>query len=438
MLKRLGILYVTLFLFVFIGSTSNVYGAPNITAPNGVLMDYATGKVLFDHNAHEVTYPASTTKVMTAILVLENLDLDEVITIEDDLYVDGSSMYLLKGESFTVYELLQALMIRSANDVAEVFAVRISGSVEEFAKLMNERAKELGALNTHFTNPHGLPDKNHVTTAYDLALIGRHAMSIDIFRDIASTVRLNFEPTEFTPETRYYRNTNRFLWGTGGGNQILYNGRYTNIKYDIIDGVKTGYTGDAQSCLITSANKDDHRLIAVVLGAQGLNVYGDSRVLIDFGYDNFQLVSLIEENQLKLESPIKNGTEDTIALYTESPLNVVLPSSFDPSKITEEVIVDESLKAPILSGDILGKVIYSIEGKLLGEVNLIAQDTIDTKPFFKKIILPRNLIVILIVLFLLWQGFVIYVRLKKRRKRVYFGGGYATTYKIGKSLLKKK
>ncbi|AOY76879.1 D-alanyl-D-alanine carboxypeptidase family protein [Clostridium formicaceticum] len=440
MSKKLNILFLMLLILIFSTAiTSAAYADLNITAPNAVLIDYTTGKVLFDHNAHEVAYPASTTKVMTAILVLENTNLNDVITIQEDTYVDGASAYLLKGESFTVEELLKTLLIRSANDVAEVLAYHVSGSIEAFAQLMNERAKELGALNTHFTNPHGLPDENHVTTAYDLAVIGKHAMSFDIFREIVSTVNFSLEATEFTPEARHYRNTNRFLWGTGGANRMLYNGAYTNIQYDLIDGIKTGYTRAAQQCLITSSIKNDHRFIAVVLGAQGVNIYSDSRSLVDYGYDHFQLVQLVEKNQLKIESPIENGTQDTIPLYTEETLYAVVPKALDLSFVHEEIIVNEDIAAPIAAGDILGRVVYSIEDEVLGEVDLIVEDDVEVKPLLRRITIPSNLIIALVVLFLLWQLIVITIRLKRRRgKRGFYSGKHASSYKFSRSLLNKR
>ena len=441
MSKKIKYFFLSLIVLTVLMSNLIVYATPNITAPHAVLMDYTTGEILLEHNAHQAAYPASTTKVMTALLVLENADLDDVVTIKEDLYIDGSSMYLLKGESFTVKELLQGLLIRSANDAAEVLAVHISGSIEEFVDLMNKRAKELGALNTHFNNPHGLPDDNHITTAYDLAVIAKHAMSFDLFRDIVATERLDFPPTEFTPESRYYRNTNRFLWGTGSANQILYNNAYTNIKYDIIDGIKTGYTGVAGQCLITSAVKDDQRLISVVLGAEGSNIYLDSRSLIDYGYDNYQLVEIIGKNKFLINSSIANAVEDSISLYTDEPINTVLKKDIDPSTIHRETIVEENIRAPISSGQVLGKVIYSIDDKVLGESNLIAMNSIDAKPFIQKMIMPSNIILPILIIFCLWQVFVIFKRLSKKRrvKSFYVGTNkFAYNYKLNKSLYKRK
>ncbi|AKL95121.1 D-alanyl-D-alanine carboxypeptidase DacF [Clostridium aceticum] len=439
MLKKLNMILLMTFTLLLFTTTSTVYAQPNITAPNAVLLDYTTGKVLFDHNAHEVTYPASTTKVMTAILVLENANLNDVITIQEDTYVDGASAYLLAGESFTVEELLKTLLIRSANDVAEVLAQHVSGSIEDFAQLMNERARELGALNTHFTNPHGLPDESHVTTAYDLAMIGKHAMSFEAFREAVSTVNFSLEPTAFTPETRYYRNTNRFLWGTGSANRMLYNGVYTNIQYDLIDGIKTGYTRAAQQCLITSSIKDGHRFIAVVLGAEGVNIYSDSRSLVDYGYENFQLIQLVEKDQLKIESPVENGAQDLIPLYTDETLYAVVPQTMELSHINEKVLLNEDIKAPIAIGDVLGKVLYTIEDEVLGEVDLIAEENVEVKPLIRRVAIPSNLLIALVVLFVLWQAIVITVRVKRKRgRRGFYSGRHASSYRFSKSLLNKR
>jgi len=413
------LLILTLVTFITTSVPNIAFAQDNvtITAPNGVLLDYETGEVLFDKNAHEKTYPASTTKVMTAVLVLENTNLDDVVTIDYDLRAGGASMYLLKGESFTIRELLNALLIRSANDVAEALAIHIAGSVEDFAKMMNERAKELGALNTSFTNPHGLPDTEHITTAYDLAMISKHAMSFDIFREIVNTTMLTFEPTEQTPETRYYRNTNKFLWGTGGANQILYNGKYINIKYDIIDGIKTGYTGAAGNCLITSGVKDNHRVISVVLGASGANVYSDSRTLIDYGHENFKLVSLTNNNSDDIKAPIQSGKTNIANLSISSDKLAVISVDTDLGDIKKSISINEDINAPITKGQVLGKLTYSLDNKVIGEVDLIAQDAIEKQFILIRLLKSSMFFTMFIISFILWQIFIAYLRVKKKRRR---------------------
>ena len=175
--------------------------------------------------------PASTTKIVTALLAIENLDLEKSITVPEDFQlVDGSSMYLLPGETFTVRELIQAVLIHSANDACVLLAMEISGSVDSFVQLMNQRAIELGATNTHFVNPHGLHDDNHYTTAYDMAIMAREAMKNDEFRKIVGQSSLILPETPKTPEKRIYNNTNRFLWSKS---EIIYKNQYIPIKYDI-------------------------------------------------------------------------------------------------------------------------------------------------------------------------------------------------------------
>lgn len=438
MTKRYNILLI-IFIILIACNASFVYASypsPEISAPNAILIDYTTGKVLYEKNAHKSAYPASTTKVMTAILVLENADLNEVITITEDLYVDGASMYLLKGESFSVGELLKVLLIRSANDVAEVLAKHVSGSIEAFANLMNKRARELGALNTNFTNPHGLPDENHLTTAYDLALIAKHGMSFDLFREIVSTSRLTIEATEFTPENRYYRNSNKFLWATGASNQIHYDGKYINIKYDIVDGIKTGYTSDAQHCLISSSYAGDHRLIAVVLGSQGPNLYSDSRRLIDYGYDNFQLIQLADKSSFKTTAILKNAVEENIFLYIDESLNTTLSKNFDINDLNEEIIIYEDIKAPISPGDVLGMLVYSVGDQVVATSDLISKDMIARKTLLQKVKIPSNIFLKILLVFLLWQILVIYLRVKKGRIRRKTSSQYASSYKFSKNLLK--
>ncbi len=439
--KHLFIVIIIALVAALIPTVVSAQHIPDIDAPNGILIDYETGKILFNKNAHIQAYPASTTKVMTAILTLENANLNDRVTIDYDLYVDGSSMFLLKGESFTVEELLKALLIKSANDCAEALAIHMTGSVEKFVEMMNKRAKELGALNTNFVNPHGLADPDHVTTAYDLAMIAKHAMTFDTFREIVSTTMLTLDATEQTPENRIYRNTNKFLWAKGGANTMVYNGQYTDFKYDIIDGIKTGYTGKAKCCLISTGAKNGYRVISVILGAENECVlYKDSRTLIDFGHDNFKLIQLSDKNYSQLSVDVKNGKNANVDLLAKIDKFVVLPINRDIDDIIEDVIINKNIQAPVSRGQTLGRITYFSGNESIGEVDLIAKNDVDKKSTLSKLshlfLHPPKPLVVLICMFLLWQIFVAYLRIKKKRRRRLAYARKTVTYTFDKNLFK--
>ncbi|QEK12047.1 D-alanyl-D-alanine carboxypeptidase [Crassaminicella thermophila] len=424
--------FVLILTIIFLLINSALYPAfaitlyPTITAPSGILIDADTGDVLFEKNAHMQMYPASTTKIMTAILTLENANLqDKVIIDKDTPFTDGSRIYVIEGEEFTVEQLLYALLIDSANDAAVALAKHISGSIEEFAKLMNKRAKEIGAKNTHFVNPNGLPNDKHVTTAYDLAIIARHAMTIPKFREIVKTVRYQIPPTNKQTETRYLKNSNRFLWGVGPRNKILYNGKSVDIKYNIIDGIKTGYTVLAQQCLVTSAKKDGHRLISVILKAKGKNIYLDSRTLIDYGFENFKFIKITDAGKKVKSIPIKNGTEKTIDLITQNNLYKTIPKNENLNSIDKIVKINKNISAPIQKGQLLGKVIFKSNEKNLGEVNLIAAKSIEQKKGITSIFYfddkKRSLLhyfLIIFLIYIIWRTIVTIIRLRKRKNKL--------------------
>ncbi|MBB6214862.1 D-alanyl-D-alanine carboxypeptidase (penicillin-binding protein 5/6) [Anaerosolibacter carboniphilus] len=397
---------------------------PDISAPSGILIDAETGDILYEKNAFEAMYPASTTKIMTAILTLENTKLQDIVTIDKETpFTDGTRIYVIEGETFTVEQLLYALLVESANDAAVALAKHISGSVEEFAKLMNKRAKELGAKNTHFVNPNGLPNSEHVTTAYDLAMIAKYAMTLPLFPDIVKTVNYQIPPTDKQPETRYLRSSNRFLWGVGGSNKINYKGQWINIKYDIIEGIKTGYTIQAQQCLVTSAKKDGHRLISVVLKAQGTNIYTDTRTLIDYGFDNFSFIKLTDGSRSVKNVPIEDGQEATLELITQKELYKALPKDEATPQINESIEISKELRAPIHQGDIVGTLVFSSNGTALGTVNLIAAKTIEeregiTTIFFSEKSPGKSILKYLMILLLLyigWRAYITWRRLKRKQ-----------------------
>ena len=243
MKKKLSYLIVCLITMITLINSSIVafadetYDNVDLMANYGVVIDYETGKVLGGKNIDSKVYPASTTKIWTAYLVVKNVkNLDEPVEITEPPGVDGSSMYLEVGEIFTVRELLQGLLIHSSNDAAVVLAKYVSGSTQDFAQLMNKEAKKAGALNTHFNNPHGLPDDNHYTTPYDMAMLARKAMSEKVIREIVSTKSISFKQqntaTSKINTSRYFTNTNLFLTSN---DKITYRKQSIPIKYDIVE-----------------------------------------------------------------------------------------------------------------------------------------------------------------------------------------------------------
>lgn len=244
-----------------------------------IVMEVNSNRVLFESNSKEKKYMASTTKILTAIIVIETCDLDEILTVtKKSVGVEGSSIYLEVGEKISVLDLLYGLMLRSGNDCAETLALHISGSIKDFAILMNEYAQKIGAKNSNFVNPHGLHDDNHYTTAYDLALISCYAMKNPIFRKIVSTKYVNIS---FSTQ-----NTQRLLKNK---NKLLFN-------LDGCTGIKTGFTKKAGRCLVSSCYRNGMEVVCVVLNCPPM--FEQSKYLINNAFNDYKMTKLIESDHI--------------------------------------------------------------------------------------------------------------------------------------------
>lgn len=417
MKKFLSILVSLTFIFSQIfGATNEAFAQdkkPDLKAEYAVLMDYETGKVLYNKNGHARIYPASTTKAWTAYVVIKHVsDLSAMVTIKDLPPIDGSSMYLKNGESFTVKQLLQALLIHSSNDVAYILANYVSGSIDKFVDLMNKEAKAIGAEGTHFNNPHGLPDEKHWTTAYDMALMARQAMSNDVFRDIVNTKSIKFEPNEVYPHERYFINTNKFLTSN---EKIDYKGEKIDIKYDIVDGIKTGYTDDAGRCLLSSAVKNDMRLIAAVFKTVGNDLYLDSRTLLDYGFDNFSNTTVINKSDYIKHQKVLFSKQGELIYEPEYSYKVVLPKGTKDGIYTTKIKLDD-ISLPIKKGDKVGKLEVYNKNKLETTINLVATDDVNSVFSF----ITENKVVMIIIKFVLLIGiiaFVLFITIKRKSNK---------------------
>lgn len=410
---------ITIF-YTFLNSFVRSYASNDslsIPAEAAVLMDYETGEVLYSKNGNEKIYPASTTKAWTAYLVLKyKPNLNEPIKIDKELNIEGSSMYLKLGEEFTVKELLESLLVHSSNDVAVVLAEYVSGSVSEFVKLMNSEAKSIGANNTHFNNPNGLPDKDHYTTAHDMALIARECMSNNTFRQIVKTKSISFPATEAYPYERYFINTNKFLTSK---EKINYKGKDIDIKYDIVDGIKTGYTDDAGRCLLSSAVKNDMRMICAVFKSTGNDIYLASRTLLDYGFNNYHNKTIISKNKYTFTERILFTKQKELTYEPEFTYKVLLKNGSSTDNYSTKVKLDK-IKLPIKKGDKVGTLEVYNGRKLETTINLISTNNLNSilGPIIENKIVSTIIKLILFIFIVLFIGLLYLKVINKKRKRL--------------------
>ena len=390
----------------------------NITATNAIAIESKTGQVLFDKDAYNKIYPASTTKVWTAYLVIKQVQsLDEIVEVKNDVsWVEPSSMFLKVGEKFTVRQLLEVLMLKSANDVAVVLAQYVSGSVDEFAKLMNEEAKKIGCNNTNFINSNGLPDENHYSTAYDMALIAKESLKSDILREIANTEYISLPGNDVHPEPREYKNSNKFLTG---GIDILYKGELIDTKYNIVKGLKTGYTSAAGRCLLSNAIIDDTEVIVGVFNSQGNEVYVDSRTIIDYSLENFKSRVIIDKDEFTASKSIMLSNKKIDGYIEEDYAKVESNTSevIDNNNYEYNVSFDEKVELPIKKDSIIGEVIVKENGEKIDTIPLLATEDVE-KPFITPVLFA--IIVALFMLILIFKQSInnIVENKQKRNKKV--------------------
>lgn len=382
--------------------------------PNILLVERKTGKILYEKKAYDKIYMASTTKILTAILVLENCELTEKATVSRNAIMsvpwDYTTAALKEGEQFTIEELLHALLIPSANDAANVLAEHVSGSVEEFAKLMNQKATEIGCKGSNFTNPSGLHEENHYSTAYDLYLLADYALQFDTFREIV-------KKTQFTlPATDKYKKDDRTFVTTNS----LIRESMKSYYYEYTTGVKTGFTDYSKDCIVASAKKDGVEYIAVVLGGgytenQWLREkYLDCKTLFDFAFENYILEPIANSGNLCTQITIGNATKETknLDIVYESDIQAFIDKNYSLSDLNPNIQLKENLKAPIKKGDNLGTVSYEIEG-ITYTSNLVANSDVVKVSYF-LIILRIILIPIIIILI-----YIILLSTKKKTKNAF-------------------
>ncbi len=325
----------------------------SVSAKSAVLYEPSQKKLYFSKNSDTRLPMASTTKIMTALVAIENASPDMIISVpKEAVGIEGSSLYLKEGEIFTLRDLLFGLMLRSANDAAEAIACAVGGTREAFVALMNEKAKSLSLQNTHFENPHGLDGDTHYTTARELAIITAHALDNPIFYEICKTYKTIIKNS--CGEARLVVNHNKML--------KLYEGAI---------GVKTGYTKKCGRCLVSAAERDGVRLISVTLNAP--DDWNDHTKMLTHGFSSIERVMLCDMGKISQSLPLIGADDSTVTVKNKDILYTVLPKG---KKITHKIIIDNYLCAPLDANNAVGEAVFYADGEEIARIPLYPEKDI--------------------------------------------------------------
>lgn len=399
-MKKLKTLFVLTSLFILCISINKIYGKNcdvDLKSRCAILYDAENDNTLFEKNCNQRAYPASTTKILTAILSIENLNLTDTVTVSSNAVnstpIGSSTINLKINENISIKDLLYGLMIKSGNDAANVLAECVSGNIDEFVKLMNNKALQIGCKNTHFANPHGFHENDHYTTAYDLTLIFNYAIKNDIFKNIISTKEYTINETNLSPARRLI-NTNKMI------------NESSNLYYKYLIGGKTGYTDEAMGTFISFAKKDNINLISCVLGAPqgtGTNEYRftDTKHLLEYGFTNFNNQKILDKNAIRFEIKDPNVSKKYKVEISNDVYLLIKNDKYIISYLTD---IFNTHNKNICTSDIVGNLnisLYFEDGTISRKAaNLICTDSssyIDTNTIF-KIILSFILLAMVILL----------------------------------------
>ena len=324
-----------------------------LQAASMALIEGSTGTLIAEQNCDLELPMASTTKIMTAFIVLKYCSLDDIVKVPDEaVSVEGSSMYLCRDEHLTVRDLLYGLMLASGNDAAVALACHVAGSSERFAALMNDEARVMGLSSTHFVTPNGLHAEGHRTTAYELCIIAKAALAVPEFREIVST---KYYTAESGDHTRTFKNKNTLLW-----------------DYEGAMGVKTGYTMAAGRCLVFAAEREGMTVIGAVLNCRPM--FEIAERLLDYAFDNYTVCTVVPEGQRAASVKVENGTKSILAAVTKNSIITVMHKG-ERASFSAEVSLYR-LSAPVSAGDTVGFITVSREGEVFGKTELVASSDI--------------------------------------------------------------
>lgn len=352
---------IILTLLFILSSAASAAQTPVISADSAILIEASTGRVIYEKAADVARPPASMTKMMTCILALEYFFPDEEIRISQSAAAtEDSDLELMAGDVLTSRELLRGMMLVSDNGGAVAVAQAIGGDVSRFAEMMNEKAIDIGCLNTHFENPHGLPNNNHYSTARDMAKIAAYCMKNYDFRDIVSTQRETIHWLQPSNVSVKVENSNKLLG-----------------KYKGVNGIKTGWTRAAGGCLATSARRGEIELIAIIMHSKDVNTrFDDARILLDYGFERVTKIHEIDKDRIERKVFVRDGIQATVEVGPEDDLIFPLLDNEDERNLTVTYDLPKIVNAGIKAGDVIGQAVLRYDGKPVASVPFVARENV--------------------------------------------------------------
>ncbi len=378
----------------------------DVDAKAALIVEVNSGKIIYENNAKIQNYPASVTKILTAILTIENCKLDDIATVSKNAVSHIPEGYVVAplsfGEEMRVEDLLYALMLKSANDAAYVLAEHVGGSVEGFAEMMNKKAKELGCKNSHFVNPNGIHNDSHYTTAYDMYLISKYAMKNEKFAKIVSTYKYTLPATnKYSKKDRIMENTNSFI----NPKSKYYN---ENIK-----GVKTGTTLQAGNCLITDTEKNGFEIITVIFGAKTKeSKFSETNKMINYMFSNYTHTKIHKRGDVIKNIDVEKATKETknLNIVISDDITVMNNIKTNINEIEPVIVLKDNIVAPVCKGQELGTIKYDVDG-LEYNAKLLAENEVIKKTYYVEVLVGSGSLIIITCIF--------FIVIKQKHRKIY-------------------
>ena len=396
---------------------------PRLEGTAAILLDMTTGEVLYENNADERRYPGSTTKMLTALLVLENLDLATDITVDAEAAgTGGSGIKMREGEVMNADEMLHALLIPSSNNCAVAFAKAISGSVDNFAVLMNARARELGCKGTNFVNPNGLHEDDHYTTARDLSIIAMECMKNEHFREIVALPEYKLAATNLSDE-REITSTNLLLWDETERHKIYVGNDLRYPKYEGTIGIKTGYTPQAGGCLVAAAQRDDTKLLCVVMECTDMGRFADAIKLFNWGFENYKTYTVLHGGYSFGDVKVRHGEFNKVEAVLLTDVAYTLPADASVDIMSAQAVLEEKISAPVKKGDDVGVITLYEGDEPVGTYRAVAAKSVAEGGFLSHFGIEDSTAklirsIVLVVLGVMLVAMVTYVLVMRRKMKI--------------------